>query len=243
MDVRDSETEAYFDAHTPEYDARRFALVAERIRALAGEGSSLLEVGCGTGNVLAYLREVTGVRQLAGLDVSARCLERARERLGCETHLGSLLDDELVGRLAERFDFAIVGAVLHHLIGATRRASRALARQGMANALSMVRPGGHLFVLEPVFYPSVTMDLVFYVKKLAMKVTSGRIEIFDRWNNLGAPVTSYYTNEQLRRMAEADPRAEVVDLRATPARITALQRAVMIYRREDTTLELRRRLA
>ncbi len=149
----DAKTEAYFDTWTPEYDAARFAPAAEWIRRLAGEGSTLVDVGCGSGNVLAYLRAETGLRRLAGVDVSPRCLEQARQRVGCETHQGSILDAGLVERLAGRFDFAVLGAVLHHLVGRTRRASRERARLALAHAVSLVRPGGHVIVLEPVFYP------------------------------------------------------------------------------------------
>ncbi len=104
-----------------------------------------------------------------------------------------------------------------------------------------MRPGGALFVLEPVFYPALTMSLVFYVKRAVTTITTRRVQLFDRWNNLGAPVVSYYTNEELRRMTEADPRSELLAVRSVPGRITALQRAALIYRREDTTLVLLRR--
>ncbi len=240
--ARDAGTEAYFDARTPEYDAAsRFAPAAEWIRRLAGEGSTLVDVGCGTGNVLAYLRDAAGVRRLAGIDVSPRYLEQARERVGCETHQGSILDPDLVARLAGRFDFAVLGAVLHHLVGATRRASRARARLAVAHALSLVRPGGHVIVHEPVFYPPWAMSLVFYAKRLASALTSRRLELFDQWNTLGAPVVSYYTNEELVAMIEADPRAEVLDRRSAPAYLSSLQRAAGIRRREDTTVVVRRR--
>lgn len=239
----ESGTEAYFDARTPEYDAARFAPAAEWIRRLAGGGSTLVDVGCGSGNVLAYLRERTGLRRLAGIDVSPRYLEQTRERVGCETHQGSILDAGLVDRLAGRFDFAVLGAVLHHLVGRTRRASRERARRALAHAVSLVRPGGHLIVHEPVFYPPWAMDLVFYAKRLTSTLTSRRLEVLDRWNNLGAPVVSYYTNEELRRMVEEDPRAELLDQRSVPAGLTALQQAGSIRRREDTTLLVRRRHA
>jgi SAM-dependent methyltransferase len=240
--ARDAGTEAYFDSRTPEYDAAsRFAPAAERIRRRAGEGSTLVDVGCGTGNVLAYLRDATGVRRLAGIDVSLRCLEQAHARLGCETHQGSILDAGLVARLAGRFDFAVLGAVLHHLVGPTRRASRARARLALAHSLSLVGPGGHVIVLEPVFSPPWTMGVVFYAKTLAAKLTSRRLELFDRWNNLGAPVVSYYTTEELRQMIAADPRAELLDLQTVPAYLSSLQRAAFIRRREDATLVIRRR--
>ncbi len=200
-----------------------------------------MDVGCGSGNVLAYLRDETGVRRLAGIDVSPRYLEQARERVGCETHQGSILDADLVAGLAGRFDFAVLGAVLHHLVGRTRRASRERARLALANAVSLVRTGGHVILHEPVFYPPWTMDLVFYAKRVASALTSRRLELFDQWNNLGAPVVSYYTNEELVRMIEADPRAEMLELRSAPAYLSSLQRAAFIRRREDTTVVVRRR--
>lgn len=237
----DAGTEAYFDTRTPEYDAARFAPATEWIRRLATEESTLVDVGCGSGNVLAYLREATGLRRLAGLDVSPRYLAQARARVGCEAHQGSILDPGVVASLGGRFDFAVLGAVLHHLVGRTRRASRERARLALVHALSLVRPGGHLLVLEPAFYPSWMMDVVFFVKTLAVKLTSRRLELFDRWNNLGAPVVSYYTNEELRQMVAEDPRAELLDVRSTPAYLPFLQRAAFIRRREDTTLVVRRR--
>jgi SAM-dependent methyltransferase len=239
--ARDAGTETYFDTWTPEYDAARFAPAAEWIRRLAGEESTLVDVGCGSGNVLAYLRDATGLRRLAGIDVSPRYLEQARQRVGCATHLGSILDASLVERLDGRFDFAVLGAVLHHLVGRTRRASRERARLALAHAVSLVRPGGHVIVHEPVFYPPWTMDLVFYVKTLAVKLTFRRLALLDQWNNLGAPVVSYYTNEELRQMATDDPRAEVLELQSVPAYLSSLQRAAFIRRREDTTLVVRRR--
>ena len=241
VEARDAGTEAYFDTWTPEYDAARFALAAEWIRRLRREDSTLVDIGCGSGNVLAYVQEATGLHHLTGIDVSPRYLKQARERVGCRTHQGSILDAALVKQLQGRFDFAVVGAVLHHLVGRTRGASRARARQALANAVSLVRPGGHAIVLEPVFYPSWTMGVVFYTKRIATTVTSRRLPLFDQWNNVGAPVVSYYTNEELMEMAGRDPRVEIAEIRSSPAYLSSLQRAAFIRRREDTTLVIRRR--
>jgi len=238
---RDAGTEAYFDSRTPEYDAAsRFAYAAEWIRRVASADSSLVDVGCGSGNVLAYLRDETGLRRLAGIDVSPRYLDQACARVSCDTHQGSILDADLVARLAGCFDVAVLGAVLHHLVGPTRRASRERAQLAVGHAVSLVRPGGHVIVHEPVFYPPWTMDVVFYAKRVASALTSRRLELFDRWNNLGAPVVSYYTNEDLRRMIGADARAEILDVRSVPAYLSSLQRAAFIRRREDTTVVVRR---
>jgi SAM-dependent methyltransferase len=89
---RDSRTEAYFDTWTPEYDAARFASAAEWINRLRGEGGSLVDVGCGSGNVLAYLREATGLRRLEDLLEMARHDPRAEvvELRSAPAYLSSL---------------------------------------------------------------------------------------------------------------------------------------------------------
>lgn len=236
--------EAARSARQPvEYDPARFASAAEWIRGLARDGSTLVDIGCGSGNVLGYLRAETGIDRLAGIDVSRGGLRRARERTGCEVHEGSILDERLVASLAGRFDFAVLGAVLHHVVGRTRRDSRRRARLALAHAVSLVRPGGHVVVHEPVFQPRWAMSLVFHVKRAAATLTSRRLELLDPWNNLGAPVVSYYTLEELRRMIADEGRAELVDERSVPAYLPALQRAAFIRRREDASLLVRRRQA
>jgi SAM-dependent methyltransferase len=239
--VTDAGTESYFDTCTPEYDVGRFAVAAEWIGKLRHLDSSLVDIGCGSGNVLAYLRDATGLHQLTGIDVSPRYLEQARDRVGCRTHQGSILDPDLVAAFQGRFDFAVLGAVLHHLVGHTRRDSRERARRALANAVSLLRPGGHAIVLEPAFDPSWMMNVVFHAKRIAATVTSRRIELFDQWNNLGVPVVSYYTSAELVEMARRDSRGKLIHVCSSPASLTSLQRAAFIRRREDATLVIRRR--
>ena len=66
-----------------------------------------------------------------GTELAAN-LAKVEERLGCETHLASILDTARADEIGPRFDFAIVAAVLHHLIGSTRRDSRRLAELAVA---------------------------------------------------------------------------------------------------------------
>ena len=90
-----------------------------------------------------------GIEGTAGLDVSARCLEQTRERVDAETFLGSVLDRELVDSIGPKYDFAVVAAVLHHLIGDSRRESREHAKLAVANSKRLLKPGGHLIIHEP----------------------------------------------------------------------------------------------
>ena len=236
--ARDEATVAYFDDHVPEYGSARLVPAAEFIKALGGEGASLIDLGCGTGNTLEYLVAETGVGEIAGLDISAKCLEKVDERLGCETHLGSILDRDLVDEIGPRYDFAVVAAVLHHLIGSTRKASRELAELAVANSKRVLKPGGHLIVHEPVYYPYAAMSALFYVKKGLTSVTSRRIGLFGYWNNIGPPVVSYYTNERLEEMMGAGDPGTIVHRHVKAESVPAPVRPVL--RKTSTTLVVRR---
>jgi SAM-dependent methyltransferase len=234
----DPATIAYFDEHLIDYGVGRLDYASEIIARLRSDDSSAVDLGCGTGNTLAYVKEHTGIEDLMGIDVSPRCLERVRERVGCATELGSIVDPELAERLSGRFEFAIVAAVLHHLIGRTRRESRLLATAALDNAMTMLRPGGYVVVLEPIFYPSLAMDALFYVKKGLTRVTSDRVKLFGRWdNNIGPPVVSYYTNEELFEMIDG-AQGEIVERDIQPqAWSPGLDR---ILRKTNTTVVARK---
>lgn len=231
--VRDEATVAYFDDHVPEYSVERLQRAADLINARKSGDSALIDVGCGTGNTLAYLHEATGLDRLVGIDVSSRCLEKAAEQVEGDLHHGSILDRELVERIGPQFDFAIVAAVLHHLIGRSRKESRAYARLAMEHVLALLRPGGHAIVMEPIFYPSLAMDGVFWLKKGLTRVTSRRIPVLGYWHNLGPPVVSYYTNEELVDMVRGAG-ARVVDVEIEEQRLPRALDAVL--RRTDTTV-------
>ena len=233
----DEATVAYFDDCVPEYGTSRLQFAARFVADRAEPGSGLIDIGCGTGNTLAYLSAEAGISNVAGLDVSENCLDQVRERLDCETHHGSILDSEMIAHIDARFDFAIVAAVLHHLIGRTRAESRRYAMLAVDNALSLVKPGGYLIVHEPVYYPSLAMSAVFYVKKGVTRMTSKRVPLLGYWNNIGAPVVSYYTNEGLIEMVTRGDN----ELVAEEIREEEVPRAVRkLLRRTSTTLIVRR---
>jgi len=235
---RDLKTEKYFDEHVPEYSHDRLDFAARTIAELGGKkGSSLVDLGCGAGNTLHFVREQTGIEDVYAIDVSPNLLAKARELTGAESMVGSLLDTELPAKVGRRFDFAIIAAVLHHLIGPTRNGSRDLARRAVDNALAMLEPGGHLVVVEPIFYPRVAMDALFYVKKAFASLTTSRVQLGGYWNNIGAPVVSYYTNEELEDMVRAGGRAEVVARDIEPE---ALGRLNAVLNKTNTTIVVKK---
>ncbi|MFI5025124.1 MAG: class I SAM-dependent methyltransferase [Solirubrobacterales bacterium] len=234
----DESTAAYFDDHVPEYSTLRLEHAASYIAEHGGPESSLIDIGCGVGNTLAFLVERTGVSNVAGLDVSANCLVQTREQVPCETYQGSILDPELVSSLEGRFDFAVLAAVVHHLIGATRGRSLGFAEAAIHNAVRLVKPGGHVVVHEPVYSPRAFSASLFYVKKGVTAITSKRVELGNQWSNVGPPVVSYLTNDQLREFANRAPQAELAGMWIEPAEPPPI--AKLLFRHTDTTVALRR---
>jgi SAM-dependent methyltransferase len=119
----------------------------EIIRAHHPTAGTLLDVGCGTGQHLARLRQQYRVE---GADLDPGMLLHARARLGdgVPLHLADMVDLDL-GR---RFDvvtslFSAIGYV--RSVPRLRRAVKSLARH--------LEPGG-LLVVEPWFHPETWRD-------------------------------------------------------------------------------------
>jgi len=132
----------HFDAIADAYDGaipphvalhlvrRRVALACSLMPA-----GSVLDVGCGTGSVLAAMP--AGYR-LHGVDASANMLARARGR-GLDVTLASA--DALPFDDAS-FDLVMAHALLHHLIGEDR------VRGGVREMARVARPGGAVLIWD-----------------------------------------------------------------------------------------------
>ncbi|NQT21736.1 MAG: methyltransferase [Planctomycetes bacterium] len=239
--MEDQQTVDYFDKYTPEYSVERLEFAIDVIKKHGRENSSLIDIGCGVGNLLAFVKQQTHLTDLCGIDVSRACLQKTREAVGCETFLGSITDGSFVESIPKKFDFVLLMAVLHHLVGRTRKESKARAAYAVKNALELLEAGGRLMLIEPVYYPTIVMDFLFYVKKLVTKMTAKRIEIFGFRNNIGAPVVSYYANEALVDMIERNENCEIETMHFDKEKVTPVQRMGLITRRMDTTIIVRKK--
>ena len=194
-------TARYFESHPTDYDPTRFDSALSWIAELGGDAPSILEVGCGTGNVLEVMAAKIPGSKLAGSDISEQALRMAHDRVDFEGFRASVLDADFVRSQASRFDFVIVGAVLHHLVGRSRRASRRMALSALENCSTLIAPGGRLLVVEPTFAPRLLMWALFWVKRLVGAVSPGRVEL-GAWNNVGNPVVSFIGPGELEELVE-----------------------------------------
>jgi len=198
----DKVTLSYFDNNTPNYTAKRYKAIIDFITQQNKENASLIDVGCGDGTVLKAFKDETNVSNFIGMDISTNYLKLAEEKVGCDTFNGSILDDDLVEKIDKKFDYVVVGAILHHLIGDNRKESKELAQKALNNAFKLLSDNGHLIISEPTYSPEESMDRVFNIKNFITKFTDDRINILGYANNIGAPVVSYYDKKILMNMMQ-----------------------------------------
>jgi SAM-dependent methyltransferase len=136
-----SKSAAFYDAL---YGYKDYAAETERLRTLIGPrppGSTLLDVACGTGKHLEYLRHWYAVE---GLDLDPQLLDVARRRLpGVPLHQADMAGFDL-GR---RFDVVVC---LFSSIGYTKTVEG--LRRAMMCLSAHVAPGG-VVIIEPWFAP------------------------------------------------------------------------------------------
>lgn len=201
----------YFDRFVPTYDEERVVFIADDLAARGGPSLKVADLGCGDGAMLAYLREKAGVQDTLGVDPSPAYIDSARERSGGEFQVGSVLDEQTLRSWRDSYDAVILVAVLHHLVGRTRRTSFAHVRTALENALGMLAPGGRLYVFEPTHEPQVAMFGAYWAKNVLMPLVGNRrVEVGKGWINFGAPLVSYLTRSQLRS-AVADAGGAIVE--------------------------------
>jgi SAM-dependent methyltransferase len=114
----------YIDAEGPDARAEAFRAVAE------AEPRSVLEVGCGLGELAQRIRGELGA-DVTAIDVSPRMVELARAR-GVDARLG---DVQALPFADETFDCVVAAWMLYHVPDLDR---------GLAEIARVLKPGGRL---------------------------------------------------------------------------------------------------
>jgi ubiquinone/menaquinone biosynthesis C-methylase UbiE len=106
----DKHAENYDESHDGKFVAPMYGEILRRVEAASPK--TLLDVGCGTGNILMPLA-VMGKISLSGLDLSENMIEIASERLGYKAEL-KVGDSESMPWEDSSFDAIICNASFHH---------------------------------------------------------------------------------------------------------------------------------
>jgi ubiquinone/menaquinone biosynthesis C-methylase UbiE len=135
------EIRKHFESIADDYDAWKrkssyyYGLLAEIYRELVPPGASVLEIGCGTGTLLASLSPRRGV----GVDISGRMVALAAAKY---PDLAFVAADAERLELGETFDVIIVPDVIEHLtdVPAMFRSARKACRPGARMVVTCVNP-------------------------------------------------------------------------------------------------------
>lgn len=116
-------------------------------------GQRLLDLGCGTGDVVEYLADV----DYLGLDVNERYVAHARDRFGAPAAF--LVADvlEIDARQLGRFDLVHAHGLLHHL-------EDAQAARVCALAAEVLMPSGRFVTVDPCLHADQSSLARFTVK-------------------------------------------------------------------------------
>lgn len=105
-------------------------------------GDRVLDIGCGTAELRAYLPDV----EYWGYDISESYIAAATNRYGAQGNfVCKLLDFQDLENLP-KFDVAIASGLIHHLDADTANHLFRLAKAAL-------RPGGRLVTIDPCFAP------------------------------------------------------------------------------------------
>jgi len=145
LEARRRKSQEFFDRHARQWDdlARTLLPVPdsrEQLLALVPEGTTVVEIGLGTGGLLPAL--AARAKRVIGIDHSPAMLEEARRRLtaaglgGIELRLGEMTHLPLPDNAAE---CAVLNMVLHHA---------ADPQAVLAEIRRILAPGGSLLLVD-----------------------------------------------------------------------------------------------
>jgi ubiquinone/menaquinone biosynthesis C-methylase UbiE len=148
--------------------------VASVVSALRGcKPSSVLEVGCGPGRLLRAISNAGIGQERVGVDLSPYLLERAAKRLhGSGVRLAHGDGLALAAQEGE-FDCAVASHYIGHLPANLRAAA-------VAELARVVRPGGHLLVVDHRWHASPATDALKLVRRERQSLGAVNLSMFVR---------------------------------------------------------------
>ena len=208
-----TQTAQFYDRIYAYKDYRQEAAEISRIaeERLVGSGRDLLDVACGTGKHIQFLRESFSVQ---GLDIDDKLLDLARRT-----------NPEVPFRLGDMTDFCLgrqfdVVTCLFSSIGYVKTVPR--LQQAIASMAAHVRPGG-LLIIEPWFTPedwhpntvhaSFIDDPELKIARVNTSFVKGTLSYFDLHYLIGTPAGTRHVVErhELGLFSEAEMRAAFPD--------------------------------
>lgn len=153
-----------FIKHNPGSRHRR-RLIANEVRQIGVRIGSVLDVGCGLGELILDLNKVLPEAQFVGLDISPVAIDTCRRTVpSAAFHVIDIANH----RLEETFDLVVCSEVTEHLENPFAAVS---------NLRRMTRPGGYLILTTPHGRVHLTEESVGHVKHPTRKELEAWLEL------------------------------------------------------------------
>jgi SAM-dependent methyltransferase len=114
------------------FAAGRVNWLGRRLSKFGHPPARILDFGCGTGSATPFLLQLTGAREIVGVDISAKSIEIARQKFGSERAKFETLE---ASQPAGNFDLAFCNGVFHHILPDQRA-------KALEYVYRSLRPGG-----------------------------------------------------------------------------------------------------
>lgn len=111
------------------------------------QGTSICEIGCGEGGVLAALTEEKPA-EVVGIDIRQSALDSAKKTfdaldLSAEFTIHDITNSPTPPKWKDHFDFVTLRDVIEHLLD---------TEKSLKHVAEFVKPGGHIFIVFPPYY-------------------------------------------------------------------------------------------
>ena len=128
------------EAHNPVLERRTVENANRNLLTYLRPGLSVLDVGCGSGAITRSIADKTGpTGRVLGIDPSSSLIEQAKQHVGTTPGLAFQQADVYSFDTDERFDLVTCARTLQWL---------AQPRAALLNMKRLVKPGGHLAILD-----------------------------------------------------------------------------------------------
>lgn len=157
--------------------ARPYVCPYDKLAGFVPQGASVLDLGCGTGTLLAVLAAIGRISHGTGCDVSEPPLgaaRRAAQRIGASGQLDFIRIEGLRNLPSRTFDVVAMVDVLHHIPPADRA-------QAIEEAARRTAQGGIFLYKDMTDSPrwrrvAHTIDDLIFSHELVQQVREGEVE-------------------------------------------------------------------
>lgn len=142
------------------------------LKELAEVSDSLLDIGCGNGYFADRALAETNISWACGLDISRAMLSLNKKLPNKHLCLASALQMPFK---PHSFNFIHFDAVLHHIVGTTRKSSVEQAYNVIRDCVALTKKDGFLVLTERCVDSRISSAIIFYALKFLSKTKLAKL--------------------------------------------------------------------